>query len=94
MEPILEKKEKEALNKLRRVAAALGASVTIDRSCGCNELRVTAPAGQIFGTEQLHEFVDCSYKPWQPDYEDALARLQSSPPEPCTIPECEWCENN
>lgn len=85
--------DRKALAALRKEATRVGAIVSIDRSCGCNELRVTAPDGQIFAAESLHEFVDCVYQPWQPDYADALNRLKASPPEPCTDLECEWCND-
>lgn len=77
------------LKDVRKRAKALGATVEYDRAFGTNELRVTAPDGMRWAVE-LHQFVDCTNAPWEPDFDDMLDRM-SKGPEVCDDPECEWC---
>lgn len=77
------------LAKVKAEARKIGATVT-QENCG-NETRlgVEAPKGYCWD-EGLHEFVDWTYKPWKPDYDDMLARMKHGC-EPCTDVECDWC---
>lgn len=77
------------LKALRKAASAIGATVEDTRIWDTHECRVEAPKGMVWN-EGVHEFVDCAYLPWKPDYDDLLARM-SYGFEKCSDPECEWC---
>lgn len=77
------------LKAVRKLAAKYGAIVCDDKSGMTHECTVEAPKGYRWGKE-LHMFVDCANRPWEPDYADLLARMANGP-ELCDDAECEWC---
>lgn len=86
--------ERSNLRELRKLANASNATVTIDRDFATVDCRVTARDGYWFEVEGLHEFVDCSYTGWEPDYADLTERLRLSPAVPHDDPECAWCHED
>ena len=78
------------LRDVRKRAKALGAIVVDDKIGETHECTVEAPPGYRWATDELHQFVNCSYRPWKPDYADLLDRMAQGI-EPCPDPDCEWC---
>jgi hypothetical protein len=81
--------EKSDLKALRKRVKELGCVMTLEKHGDSVRLGVEAPKGYHFVPE-LHEYVDWSYQPWQPDFADMLDRL-STGIEICEDAECEWC---
>lgn len=77
------------LRDVKRRAKELGAIVVDDKSGTTHECTVEAPPGFRWEVE-LHMLVDCTNRPWKPDYDDLLARMAGDV-EPCTDSLCEWC---
>jgi hypothetical protein len=82
----------KTLADVRRRAAELGCIVEEDKCGNTHECRVRVPDGKRFVCSELHEFVDCTNKPWKPDYADLLDRLADGI-EDCPDPECDWCNS-
>lgn len=75
------------LKQVKKAAEAIGATVVDDIVGLTHECRVEAPQG-FHWADGVHEFVDCCYTPWKPDYQDLLDRM-SYGVEPCDD-QCEW----
>lgn len=78
------------LKTIKRLAAAIGATVEDEKSGHTHECRVEAPKGMFWKEGDVHELVDAAYKPWKPDYADLLSRMNYGL-ETCTDPNCDWC---
>jgi hypothetical protein len=78
------------LKEVRRLAREIGATVEDTRDGGTHECRVEAPDGFYWAEGSVHEMVDCSYRPWKPDYADLLSRMKYGVTK-CTDPDCDWC---
>lgn len=82
-----------SLKKLRNAALKIGATVEDEKIGDSHSCRVEAPLGYVWVSDNLHEFVDSSWKPWKPDYADLLSRV-SYGIKPCPLGEnCEWCNS-
>lgn len=79
-----------AKSKLQERVRELGATMTEEVHGDSVRLGVEAPKGSRFATEELHELVDWTYRPWKPDYADVLSRM-SHGIEKCPHEDCEWC---
>jgi hypothetical protein len=80
------------LRDVKKAAALIGATVVDDKAYGTHECTVEAPHRYRWA-DGLHMFVDCTNQPWKPDYQDLLDRM-SYGIEPCTDPECDWCNSD
>lgn len=80
------------LAKVKRAAAALGATVEDSKEGHTHECTVEAPHRHIWKSDDIHMLIDACYRPWKPDYADLLRRM-SYGLEPCTDPDCDWCNS-
>jgi hypothetical protein len=78
------------LREVKTLAKALGATVEDRKSTSFHSCRVEAPPRFRWTEGDVHELVDETNRPWKPDYADLLSRMKYGI-EPCTDPECEWC---
>ena len=80
----------KSLRELRAIAKLLGAKVEDDKTGDTHECRVEAPHRKVWRCAGIHELIDCTNRPWKPDYGDLLNRMAYGI-EDCTDPDCEWC---
>jgi hypothetical protein len=78
------------LRHVKAHAALIGAKVEDDRSGQTHECRIEAPKGKVWKSDFIHEMIDCSNRPWKPDYADLMNRMHYGI-EDCTDPDCDWC---
>jgi hypothetical protein len=78
------------LRMVRKLAQSIGAVVTDEKIGESHNCEVEAPAGMVWRASGNHCFTDSAYQPWKPDYADLHDRILMGF-EPCTIPDCEWC---
>lgn len=82
-----------SLKDVKALAKSLGAKVEDDKSGHTHECRVEAPHRKRWAGEGIHELIDCTNRPWEPDYADLLDRMNYGL-EDCADPECDWCTGN
>lgn len=78
------------LRRLKTACNVIGASVLNERVGESWTCEVFAPARMLWKASGNHCMTDSAYHPWRPDYADLLNRVKMGV-EPCTDPECEWC---
>lgn len=79
--------------KLRSTAAKMNCTIDrVDMTSGV-DITVDSPAGFVFSANGCHCLVDCSTKPFKPDYTDLITRMGYGLA-PCDDPECEICEES
>lgn len=78
------------LRKLKLKCDALGATVEDIKIGNTHECTVFAPKGKFWSEGSVHLLVDCTYRPWKPDYDGLVSRMDYGL-EDCTDSECEWC---
>lgn len=81
---------KVSLQKVKQLAHKLGATVEDDKCGHTHECRVEAPKGKIWSSDFIHELIDSTNRPWRPDYNSLLSRMNYGV-ENCPDLECEWC---
>lgn len=81
-----------SLREVRALAVKLGAKVEDEKSGNHHECRVEAPHRKVWACRGVHEMIDCTNRPWKPDYADMLSGMKFGL-EDCTDPECEWCND-
>ena len=86
----MEGREMTTLAKVKRLATKLNATVIDDKCYQVHECRVEAPHGFVWN-DGVHEMVDCANRPWKPDYDDILSRMEFGI-KPCPLgDDCEGC---
>lgn len=80
------------LKDVKILAKRLGAKVEDDKCGHTHECRVEAPHRKRWSCDGIHELIDCTNRPWKPDYADVLARMNYGL-EDC-IGDCEWCDDH
>ncbi len=78
------------LKKVRALALTLGAKVEDEKIGYSHCCRVEAPHRKFWAEGGVHELVDDTNRPWKPDYQDLLNRMNHGL-EDCVGP-CEWCD--
>lgn len=78
------------LAQVKKAAAKIGATIEQGRSGEAITCEAFSPPGFMF-SEGSHVLVDSSYLPFKPDYANLLERIGYGL-EPCTVPDCECCE--
>ena len=78
------------LAKVRALAKQLGATVEDEKIGNHHECRVEAPHRKKWSEGDVHELLDSANRPWKPDYEDLISRMNYGL-EDCVGP-CEWCD--
>lgn len=81
------------LRKLKSACNLIGASVLNERVGESWTCEVFAPARTTWRASGTHCMVDACYHPWRPDYVSLLTSVKLGT-EPCTDPECEWCNDD
>lgn len=78
------------LKQVKSLALKFGAKVEDDKCGNTHECRVEAPYRKQWACDEIHELIACAYRPWKPDYQDVLDRMNYGLID-CTDPDCEWC---
>lgn len=78
------------LAQAKKVANKFKATL-VDQKVGyAHECCCEAPKGHIWKCDGLHELVDSANRPWKPDYQDLIDRMNYGV-EKCEVSDCEWC---
>ncbi len=78
------------LRAVKAHAALIGAKVKDDKSGQTHECCIEAPHRKRWSCDGIHEIIDCTNRPWKPDYADLMNRMHYGL-EDC-IGDCEWCD--
>lgn len=79
------------LQQAKKVAEKFKATLVDDKSGNHHECRCEAPKGFVWKCDgTIHELIDSCYRPWKPDYQDLIDRMNYGI-EKCEEINCEWC---
>jgi len=81
------------LKNVKARAKQLGAKVEDDKCGNTHECRVEAPHRKVWRAFGCHEIIDCTNRPWKPDYADILNSMDYGLDD-CIDNECDWCNNS
>jgi len=79
------------LRQVKALAKRLGAKVEDIKDRHTHECRVEAPHRKHWVDGGVHELVDCTNTPWQPNYADVISRMDHGLND--CIGNCEWCDD-
>jgi len=79
------------LKEVRAVAKRFGAKLEDDKCGNTHECRIEAPHRKRWACDSIHEIISSGNRPWKPDYDDLLDRMNYGL-EDC-VGECEWCDS-
>ena len=78
------------LKEAKKIAAKFNATLIDDKNGNFHTCRCEAPTRHKWKCDNIHELVDETNRPWKPDYQDMIDRMNYGI-EPCLDDDCEWC---